>query len=156
MLKNKKILLGVCGSIAAYKSTLLLRELIKEGAEVKVFFSPSASQFVTPLTFSTLSKNPVYTEFTDAKSNVWVNHVELGLWADYFLIAPATARTISNFSHGNCDSLLCAVFLSARCKVALAPAMDADMFNHFSTQKNLQSLREQGITIIPPGTGELA
>lgn len=156
VLKNKKILLGICGSIAAYKSTLLVRELIKEGAEVKVIFSHSASQFVTSLTFSTLSKNPVYSEFTDSNTQVWVNHIELGLWADYFIIAPATAHTLSCFANGICDSLLCTVYLSARCKVAVAPAMDVDMFKHAATKKNLQTLKDYGVKIIPPGTGELA
>ncbi len=158
MLKNKKILLGVCGSIAAYKSAFLIRLLTKLGAEVKVIMTQDAQQFITPLTLSTLSKNPVLTTFLqDSKSGVWNNHVALSEWADILLIAPASANTIAKMAHGICDNFLLACYLSAKCKVYIAPAMDLDMYQHYATQKNLTLLqKEQNVTIIPVGDGELA
>lgn len=156
MLNGKRILIGVTGGIAAYKSAFLVRLLIKAGAEVKVVMTPAAHQFITPLTLATLSKNPALTEFTTGENGEWNNHVDLGLWADMMVIAPASANTISKLAEGRSDNLLTAVFLSARCPVAVAPAMDLDMFAHPATQENLARLRKQGIRIIPPGKGELA
>lgn len=154
-LKGKRILVGVSGSIAAYKSALLVRLLIKNGAEVKVIMTTSALSFITPLTLSTLSKNPVFTNF-EKEQGEWNNHVELALWANYFIIAPATANTISKMVYGGCDNLLIATYLSAKCPVAIAPAMDLDMYKHPSTTKNLHALVEYGNKIIPVATGELA
>ncbi len=156
MLRNKKIVVGVCGSIAAYKTALLIRNLIKEGAEVKVIMTSSASSFISPLTLSTLSKNPVYSEFVKNEQGEWNNHVELGLWADVFVIAPASANTLGKLANGICDNLLCAVYLSARCPVFIAPAMDLDMFHHASTQQNLKRLQSFGNKIIDAEFGELA
>lgn len=156
MLQNKKILLGVCGSIAAYKSASLIRLLVKAGAEVKVVMTASASSFITPLTLSTLSKNPVLAHFEKDREGLWNNHVELGLWADLMLIAPASAHTIAKFAQGLCDNLLCATYLSARCPVFLAPAMDLDMYQHPTNLKNLRTLQENGNRIIDATTGELA
>jgi phosphopantothenoylcysteine decarboxylase/phosphopantothenate--cysteine ligase len=156
MLRNKKILIGVCGSIAAYKSAVLIRQLIKEEAEVKVVMTTSASSFISPLTLSTLSKNPVYTEFVKNEQGEWNNHVELGLWADVLIIAPASANTLGKLANGICDNLLCAVYLSAKCPVFIAPAMDLDMFKHPSTQQNLSRLKSFGNRIIDAETGELA
>lgn len=155
MLTGKKVLLGVSGSIAAYKSAILTRLLVKTGAEVKVVMSSSAHDFITPLTLSTLSKNPVLTEFTKEQGE-WNNHVSLGLWADLFLIAPASANTIAKMANGFCDNLLTAVYLSARCPVFFAPAMDLDMLQHPSTKNNIDKLKEFGNRIIQPGYGELA
>ncbi len=155
MLQGKKILLGVCGSIAAYKAAILVRGLVKNNAEVKVIMTAAAQDFITPLTLSTLSKNPVLTSFTTEQGN-WHNHVELGLWADLMLVAPVSAYTLSKFAQGICRDLLTAVYLSARCPVFLAPAMDLDMYQHPSTQKNLQLLKKYGNTIIEPESGELA
>lgn len=155
-LKGKKILLGVSGSIAAYKSALLVRLLVKEGAEVQVIMTESALQFITPLTLGTLSKRPVYTSFTQTDNGTWNNHVELGLWADVMIIAPATARTMAKCAAGNCDDLLTAVYLSARCPVFFAPAMDVDMYRHPSTQNNIKSLKGFGNKIIEAEFGELA
>lgn len=156
MLHKKKIVLGVTGGIAAYKAATLVRLLVKGGAEVRVVMTPAAHEFVTPLTLGTLSKNPVLTEFTSATDGTWNNHVELGLWADLLLIAPATANTMAQLVHGECDSLLLAVYLSARCPVMVAPAMDVDMYKHPATQQNLQTLKSRGVIIVPPGVGELA
>ncbi|MES2829723.1 MAG: bifunctional phosphopantothenoylcysteine decarboxylase/phosphopantothenate--cysteine ligase CoaBC [Bacteroidota bacterium] len=156
MLQNKKILLGVCGSIAAYKSATLVRLLVKAGANVKVILTPDAANFITPLTLATLSKNPVYTQYFEPETGVWSNHVELGLWADYIIIAPATANTMAKFAGGICDNLLTAVYLSAVCPVFFAPAMDLDMWKHDSTRQNLDKLLSYGNTMISPGTGELA
>ncbi len=156
MLRNKKILLGVCGSIAAYKTALLIRHFIKEEAEVKVVMTSSASSFISPLTLSTLSKNPVYTEFVKNEQGEWNNHVELGLWADVMIIAPASANTLGKLANGLCDNLLCAVYLSAKCPVFIAPAMDLDMFSHASTQQNLTRLHSFGNRIIDAEFGELA
>jgi phosphopantothenoylcysteine decarboxylase/phosphopantothenate--cysteine ligase len=156
MIKGKNIILGITGGIAAYKSAILVRLLIKGGANVKVIMTPSASHFITPLTLSTLSKNPVLYDFIKDKSGVWNNHVELGLWADAMVIAPATANTIAKMSAGQCDNLLLATYLSARCKVYVAPAMDLDMYKHPATVENLKRLTSFGNKIINPGTGELA
>lgn len=156
MLSGKRILLGVTGSIAAYKSAVLTRLLIKSGAEVKVVMTPSAHDFITPVTLATLSKNPVLTDFIKDKSGQWNNHVELGLWADAMLIAPASANTVARMAHGICDNLLLAVYLSARCPVVLAPAMDLDMLQHPSTQENLSRLKSFGNYVIEPVYGELA
>lgn len=156
MLKGKKILLGVTGSIAAYKSAVLTRLLIRNGAEVNVIMTPSARDFITPLTLSTLSRNPVYSGFTSGNDDHWVSHVDLGLWADVFLIAPASANTLARLASGICDNLLLAVYLSAKCPVFLAPAMDLDMYRHPSTLRNLARLEEYGNRIIPAETGELA
>ena len=154
---GQNVLLGVTASIAAYKSAHLVRELIKDGANLKVIQTPDSKEFVTPLTLSTLSKNPVLTDFTqDENEGVWNNHVELGLWADCMIIAPATAKTLSKMVSGECDNLLLATYLSARCPVFFAPAMDLDMFAHPSTQENIQKLVEFGNFFIPPGEGELA
>ncbi len=155
-LKNKKILLGVSGSIAAYKSALLVRLLVKEGAEVKVIMTESAKDFITPLTLSTLSKNPVLSNFTKGDSGEWNNHVELGLWADMMIIAPASANTLAKCANGVCDSLLIATYLSAKCKVFFAPAMDLDMYKHPSTIENLRKLTSYGNQIINAEFGELA
>ena len=135
VLKGKKVLLGVTAGIAAYKSAMLVRALIKVGAQVKVVMTPKAKDFVTPLTLSTLSKNPVYSEFYEKENEneLWNNHVDLGLWADYFIIAPATANTLSKMVSGQCDNLLLATYLSAKCPVYFAPAMDLDMYKHPST-----------------------
>jgi phosphopantothenoylcysteine decarboxylase/phosphopantothenate--cysteine ligase len=156
MLTGKKILLGITGSIAAYKSAVLARLLVRDGAEVKVIMTPSAHDFITPLTLSTLSRNPVLTQFADMHSGQWNSHVELGLWADIMIIAPASANTIAKCASGICDNLLLATYLSAKCPVFLAPAMDLDMFNHPSTQANLDRLESFGNSIIQPGSGELA
>jgi len=156
MLRGKKIILGISGSIAAYKSAILTRLLIKEGALVKVVMTQSAKDFITPLTLSTLSKNPVQTDFFREKDGSWNNHVELGLWADLFVIAPASANTIAKMANGICDNLLLATYLSARCPVYFAPAMDLDMLKHPSTKKNIATLKSFGNTIINPVSGELA
>ncbi len=155
-LSGKKIVLGVTGSIAAYKSAVLTRLLIKSGAEVKVIMTPSAFDFITPLTLSTLSKNPVLSTFIKDETGQWNNHVELGLWGDAFIVAPASAHTLAKMAGGICDNLLLAVYLSARCPVFVAPAMDLDMLQHPSTQTNLQKLVDYGNQIISPGYGELA
>ena len=156
MLKNKNIILGVCGSIAAYKSALLVRSLIKTGANVKVILTADARNFITPLTLATLSKNPVFTQYFDAETGVWSNHVELGLWADYMIVAPASANTLAKMANGLCDNLLTAVYLSAKCPIFFAPAMDLDMWKHESTRENIAQLQNFGNTIIPPNSGELA
>jgi phosphopantothenoylcysteine decarboxylase/phosphopantothenate--cysteine ligase len=156
MLKGKKILLGITGSIAAYKAAFLTRLLMKEEAEVKVLMTSSAKEFITPLTLSVLSKNPVYSEFSKPETGEWNNHVELGLWADLFLVAPATADIIAKMANGICDNLLLAAYLSAKCPVYIAPAMDLDMWKHQATQKNIQQLISYGNQLIAPGYGELA
>jgi len=156
MLEGKKIALGVTGSIAAYKAAMLIRLLVKAGAEVKVVMTLSAKEFITPLTLSTLSKNPVLTEFIRDETGQWNNHVALGLWADVLLIAPASANSIAKMANGLCDNLLLTVYLSARCPVFLAPAMDLDMLGHASTQSNLKKLAFFGNHLIDPNYGELA
>jgi phosphopantothenoylcysteine decarboxylase/phosphopantothenate--cysteine ligase len=157
-LAGKKILLGISGGIAAYKTPLLVRELIKNGAEVRVVITPSAKDFVTPLTLSTLSKNPVLSTFTanDFDNPIWNDHVELGLWADILLIAPATSNTISAMSNGRCNNLLLAVYLSAKCPTFIAPSMDLDMYAHPSNQKNISILKSYGNHIFPVDEGQLA
>lgn len=154
MLQNKKILLGVTGSIAAYKSAVLTRLLVKAGAEVKVVMTSSAKDFVTPLSLSTLSKNPVLVDLTENDS--WANHVMLGRWADLMLIAPLSCNTLAKMATGLCDNLLMAVYLSATCPVVVAPAMDEDMWHHGTTKNNLETLKNFGNHIIPVENGELA
>lgn len=156
MLAGKKIIVGVSGSIAAYKSALLVRLLVKSGAEVKVIMTPASKDFITPLTLSTLSKNPVLSEFTNGDQGLWNNHVDLGIWADALVIAPASANTLAKMAHGQCDNLLLAVYLSARCPVFFAPAMDLDMLQHPSTKENIQKLESWGNHQINPAFGELA
>tara|TARA_B100000809_G_scaffold7593_1_gene7496 strand:- start:1776 stop:2984 length:1209 start_codon:yes stop_codon:yes gene_type:complete len=157
ILSGKKILLGISGGIAAYKTAILVRLFIKNGAEVKVVMTPDAKEFITPLTLSTLSKNPVHSSFTsDDQDETWNNHVELGMWADLILICPATANTLSKMANGNCDNLLIAVYLSAKCPVYFAPAMDLDMYKHQSTKDSISKLLENGNILIPAETGELA
>jgi phosphopantothenoylcysteine decarboxylase/phosphopantothenate--cysteine ligase len=158
VLSGKKIVLGVSGGIAAYKTAALVRLFIKSGAQVKVVMTPAAKDFVTPLTLSTLSKNPVHATFysEEDRDAEWNNHVELGLWADLMLIAPATANTLSKMATGNCDNLLIAVYLSAKCPVYFAPAMDLDMYKHPSTLESFSALKSFGNTMIPAETGELA
>lgn len=154
MLKGKKILLGITGSIAAYKSILLVRLLVKQGAEVKVILTSAAKDFVSPVVLSTLSKNDVLLDLS--QNNAWNNHVMLGRWADVMLIAPLSCNTLAKMANGLCDNLLLAVYLSATCPVVLAPAMDEDMWHHPSTKKNLQLVKEYGNTIINVDNGELA
>ena len=156
MLKNKKILLGISGSIAAYKIAFLVRLLIKETAEIQVVMTQAAKEFITPLTLATLSKKPVLSEFVKDSTGTWNNHVDLGLWADIILIAPATAHTVAKCANGICDDLLTAVYLSAKCPVIFAPAMDLDMYKHPSTIENLQKLQSFGNQIIKSNFGELA
>lgn len=144
------------GSIAAYKSALLTRLLVKAGASVRVVMTPSSGEFITPLTLSTLSRNPVLSDFVKDKTGEWNNHVELGLWADAFVIAPASANTLAKMANGSCDNLLLATYLSARCPVFFAPAMDLDMLQHPSTKKNIRTLQEFGNHLITPTYGELA
>ncbi len=152
---RKKIILGVCGSIAAYKSAILVRNLIKAGAEVKVILTSSALQFITPLTLSTLSRNPVITGFTDS-TETWNSHVELGLWADAMVIAPVSANTIAKMATGMCDNMLLATYLSAKCPVFYAPAMDLDMWKHKAIKQNIDLLHSYGNILIPVEHGELA
>lgn len=158
VLSGKKILLGISGGIAAYKTASLVRLFIKAGANVKVVMTPASKDFITPLTLSTLSKNPVHSSFyhEEDENAVWNNHVELGLWADLFVIAPATANTLSKMVSGNSDNLLIATYLSAKCPVYIAPAMDLDMYIHPSTKHSFAQLQLFGNTIIPAETGELA
>ncbi len=156
LLKGKKILLAVTGSIAAYKAAILVRMLVKEGAEVKVLMTPLAKEFITPLTLATLSKNPILVDFFNPENGDWNSHVDLGLWADAYLIAPATANTIGKMANGIADNLVITTYLSARCKVFVAPAMDLDMFSHPTTTRNLSILKSFGNIIIEPATGELA
>lgn len=148
------VILGISGSIAAYKSATLTRLLVKQGASVQVLMTEAATAFIAPLTLSTLSKHPVY---TDVRSDAgWNNHVEMGLWANALVIAPASANTLAKMANGICDNILCAVFLSARCPVFVAPAMDVDMWHHPATQRNLASLKAMGVHVLPVGYGELA
>ncbi len=153
-LAGKKILLGICGSIAAYKAAFLTRLLIKAGAEVQVLMTPTATSFISPLTLSTLSKRPVHSEVSSEES--WNNHVELGLWADAMIIAPTTATTLAKLAHGICDNVIVATYLSARCPVFFAPAMDLDMWQHPATLDNVQRLQSFGNHLIPVEHGELA
>jgi len=155
---SKNILLGVTAGIAAYKTAYLVRLFMKAGANVQVIMTPASKEFVTPLTLSTLSKNPVHSTFYDKNEDneLWNSHVELALWADYFIVAPATANTMSKMAGGTCDNLLLATYLSSKCPVYIAPAMDLDMYKHTSTNKNLTKLENFGNIIIPVGSGELA
>jgi phosphopantothenoylcysteine decarboxylase/phosphopantothenate--cysteine ligase len=155
-MKGKKILIGITASIAAYKIATLIRLLIKAGAEVQVIITNDAKEFITPLTLSTLSKKPVYSDFVKNELGEWTNHVELGLWADLFLIAPASANTIAKMANGICDNLLLATYLSAKCPVLFAPAMDLDMYIHPSTKKNIATLESYGNELISARHGELA
>ena len=154
-LAGKKIILGVTGSIAAYKSAVLVRLLIKAGAEVKVIMTAAAADFITPLTLSVLSKNPVISHLQN-DAGTWNNHVELGLWADMMLIAPASANTLAKMANGQCDNILLATYLSAKCPVFFAPAMDLDMWVHPSTRRNIELLQSYGNHMIPVENGELA
>ncbi|CAL2107345.1 Cysteine/Cysteine sulfinic acid decarboxylase [Tenacibaculum sp. 190524A02b] len=158
LLSGKKVLLGITAGIAAYKTASLVRLFIKSGAEVKVIMTPASKDFITPLTLSTLSKNPVHSTFynQEDENELWNNHVELGLWADIMLIAPATANTLSKMTNGTCDNLLLATYLSAKCPVYFAPAMDLDMYKHPSTKKSLEELQRFGNVMIPATSGELA
>ena len=157
-LRGKKILLGITGGIAAYKTPEIVRGLIKKGAEVRIVMTPSAKDFVTPLTLATLSKNPVLSSFIaeDSDNPYWNDHVALGLWADLFLIAPATSNTLSAMAHGRCNNLLLGVYLSAKCPVWIAPAMDLDMYTHPTTQHNINQLTSYGNYVLPVGEGALA
>ena len=156
MLQGKNILLGVTGGIAAYKCATIVREFVKQGANVKIVMTPLAKQFITPLTLATLAKNPILVDFFDPTNGNWNSHVKLGLWADAFLIAPATANTIGKMANGIADNLLLTSYFSARCPIFIAPAMDLDMYAHPATKRNLDTLASYGNHIIEPGTGELA
>lgn len=156
MLKGKKIVLGITGSIAAYKACHIIRGLIKKGAEVQVVITPAGKEFITPITLSALTSKPVISEFFGQKDGTWNSHVDLGLWADLMLIAPATAATLGKMAHGIADNMLITTYLSAKAPVYIAPAMDLDMFLHQSTQKNIETLRSYGNNIIEPTFGELA
>ncbi|MEA2105904.1 MAG: bifunctional phosphopantothenoylcysteine decarboxylase/phosphopantothenate--cysteine ligase CoaBC [Bacteroidota bacterium] len=155
-LKDKNILLGITGSIAAYKAAILVRLLVKEGANVKVVMTKLAKEFITPLTMATLSKNPILVDFFDPENGQWNSHVDLGSWSDLYLIAPATANTMGKMAHGIADNLLLTTYLSAKCPVMVAPAMDLDMYQHTANLKNIEILKSYGNIIIEPGTGELA
>nr|WP_314829843.1 bifunctional phosphopantothenoylcysteine decarboxylase/phosphopantothenate--cysteine ligase CoaBC [uncultured Prevotella sp.] len=156
MLKGKKIVLGITGSIAAYKSCLIIRELIKSGAEVQVAITPAGKEFITPITLSTLTHKPVVSEFFSQKDGTWNSHVDLGLWADAMVIAPCTAATLGKMANGVADNMLITTYLSMKAPVFIAPAMDLDMYKHASTQKNIRTLRSFGNHIIEPGSGFLA
>ena len=156
MLKGKKIVLGITGSIAAYKSCLIIRALIKHGAEVQVVITPSGKEFITPITLSALTHKPVISEFFSQRNGTWHSHVDLGLWADAMLIAPCTASTLGKMAHGVADNMLITTYLSMKAPVFIAPAMDLDMFQHPSTQANLQQLKSYGNHIIEPASGFLA
>lgn len=156
MIKGKNILIGVTGGIAAYKTANIIRLLVKEGASVKVIMTEHARDFITPLTLATLSKNPVLTDFFNPENGSWNSHVDLGLWANLFLIAPATANTIGKMANGIADNLLLTSYFSARCPVFIAPSMDMDMLEHPSTVKNIETLRSFGNHILDPASGELA
>lgn len=155
-LSEKHIVLGISGSIAAYKAAYLLRGLVKEGAEVQVVMTPSAKEFITPVTMAALSGRPVASDFFAEKDGTWHSHVDMGQWADLVLIAPATAATLGKMAHGICDNLLVTTYLSAKCPVMIAPAMDLDMYRHPANQANIEILRSYGNLIIEPGEGELA
>lgn len=156
MLKGKHILLGITGSIAAYKSAVLVRLLVRQGAEVKVIMTEMAKQFISPLTMATLSKNPILVEFYNPENGDWNSHISLGMWADLYIIAPASANTLSKMATGIADNLLLTTYLSARCPVMVAPAMDVDMFLHAATQNSIEILLKRGIKVIEPASGELA
>ena len=156
MLKNKKIVLGITGSIAAYKACTLIRLLIKQGAEVQVVITPAGKEFITPITLSALTHKPVISEFFNQKDGSWHSHVDLGLWADAMIIAPCTASTLGKMAHGIADNMLITTYLSMKAPVLVAPAMDLDMYAHVSTQENLRLLSKRGVTVIEPGCGFLA
>jgi phosphopantothenoylcysteine decarboxylase / phosphopantothenate---cysteine ligase len=156
MLTGKKILVGVTGGIAAYKTASVIRFLIRNEASVRVIMTAHAKEFITPLTLATLSKNPVLTEFFDPEDGNWNSHIDLGIWADLFLIAPATANTIGKMAAGIADNLLLTTYLSARCPVMVAPSMDTDMLKHPATLRNIETLRSYGNIILDPESGELA
>ncbi len=155
-LKGKNILLGITGGIAAYKAAILVRLLVKEGADVKIVMTKSAKEFITPLTLATLSKNPILVEFFDPENGQWNSHVDLGSWSDLFVIAPATANSMGKMAHAIADNLLITTYLSAKCPVMIAPAMDLDMFQHPANLKNIETLKSYGNVIIEPESGELA
>ena len=155
-MRGKRILLGITGGIAAYKIAFLIRLLKKSGAEVKCIMTPASSDFISPVVVSTLSENPVGIEFWDKNDGTWNNHVEYGLWADLFIIAPLTANTLSKMANGSCDNLLLATYLSMRAKTLVAPAMDLDMYEHATTQRNLKQLENDGVHVIPAESGALA
>jgi len=155
-LEGKKFIVGITGSIAAYKAAILVRLLIKEGAEVQVLMTPLAKEFITPLTMATLTKRPILVEFFNPENGDWNSHVDLGLWADLYLIAPASANTMGKMAHGIADNLLLTTYLSAKCPVMVAPAMDLDMYQHPATQKNIEILKSYGNTFVEPGSGFLA
>ncbi len=156
MLQGKKILLGLTASIAAYKTATIVRLLVREGAEVQVVMTPMAKEFITPVTLSALSGKPVHIDFFSGQNGQWDSHVDLGIWADLFLIAPVTASTLGKMANGIADNLLLTTYLSCKSPVILAPAMDLDMYQHPSTTRNIQILQSYGNQIIEPGTGELA
>lgn len=156
MLQGKKILLGLTASIAAYKTATIVRLLVREGAEVQVIMTPMAKEFITPVTLSALSGKPVHIDFFSGKNGQWDSHVDLGIWADLFLIAPVTASTMGKMANGIADNLLLTTYLSCKSPVILAPAMDLDMYQHPSTSRNIKILQSYGNQIIEPGTGELA
>lgn len=156
MLKGKKIVLGITGSIAAYKACMLIRLLIKQGAEVQVVITPAGKEFITPITLSALTHKPVISEFFNQRDGSWHSHVDLGLWADAMLVAPCTASTLGKMAHGIADNMLITTYLSMKAPVLVAPAMDLDMYAHASTQDNLQLLKQRGVTIVEPGSGFLA
>ncbi len=156
MLKGKKIIVGVCGGIAAYKTAYLVREIVKQGGEVRVVMTSMAKQFITPLTMATLSKNPIMVDFFDPENGAWNSHVSLGTWADAMVIAPATANTIAKMANGIADNLLLTTYLSARCPIIIAPAMDLDMYAHPATQQNIDLLKQRGVVVVDPDAGELA
>lgn len=156
MLKGKNIIIGVTGSIAAYKAAILIRSLVKQEAQVKVVMTDLAKEFITPLTLATLAKNPVLVDFFNPENGDWNSHVDLGTWADAYVIAPATANTIAKMANGIADNLLLTTYLSARCPVFIAPAMDLDMYQHDTVRENLERLVRRGNVIIEPAVGELA
>lgn len=156
MLEGKHILVGVTGSIAAYKAAVTVRLLRRAGAEVRVIMTPMAKEFITPLTMATVSTHPILVDFFDPEDGRWNSHVSLGEWADIYLIAPATANTIAKMATGVADNLLLTTYLSARCDVFVAPAMDMDMYAHITTRQNLETLRARGVYVVEPGEGELA
>ncbi|MDD5815359.1 MAG: flavoprotein, partial [Bacteroidales bacterium] len=155
-LSGKHILVGVTGGIAAYKTATLVRDFVKRGAEVKVVMTAMAKQFITPLTLATLSRNPIVVDFFDPENGQWNSHVSLGTWADAYVIAPATANSMAKMANGIADNLLLTAYLSARCPVFVAPAMDLDMMKHPATQANLETLRQRGVHVVEPEVGELA
>ena len=155
-MQGKHIVLGITGSIAAYKAAYLVRGFIKKGAEVKIIMTENAKQFITPLTMATLSQNPIAVEFFDPTNGEWHSHVKLGLWADVFLVAPATANTLGKTANGIADNLLTTTFLSAKCPTVVVPAMDVDMYSHPAMRNNLNALRNMGVSILEPETGDLA